>query len=160
MKVLVAQSSLTLCDPMDCSLPGSSVHAISQARILEWVAISFPRESSRTQGSNLSPPHCRQTLYCLNRQESPKVLCLSFLHTEFFLLLTQIVGIPLPNTFSGFPTARSLIHKVLNLICKASMLQHSIISGLSPHHSTPVFNHHSVPQTKQSSLIPHDLETY
>ena len=40
-KVLVAQSYLTLCDPIDCSLPGSSVHGIFQARILEWVAISF-----------------------------------------------------------------------------------------------------------------------
>ena len=45
--VLVAQSCLTLCDPMDCSPPGSSVHGISQARILEWVAISFSRGSSR-----------------------------------------------------------------------------------------------------------------
>ena len=35
------QSCLTLCNPMDCSLPGSSVPAILQARILEWVAISF-----------------------------------------------------------------------------------------------------------------------
>ena len=35
------------CDPMDCSLPGSSVHGILQAKILEWVAISFSRESSR-----------------------------------------------------------------------------------------------------------------
>ena len=41
------QSCPTLCDPMDCSLPGSSVHAIIQARILEWVAISFSRESSQ-----------------------------------------------------------------------------------------------------------------
>ena len=38
--VLVAKSCLTLCHPMDCSLPGSSVHGIFQARILEWVAIS------------------------------------------------------------------------------------------------------------------------
>ena len=37
----VAQSCLTLCDPMDCSLPRSSTHGIFQARILEWVAISF-----------------------------------------------------------------------------------------------------------------------
>ena len=37
----VAQSCLTLCDPMDCSLTGSSVHGILQARVLEWVAISF-----------------------------------------------------------------------------------------------------------------------
>ena len=43
----VVQSCLTLSDPMDCSLPGSSVHEISQARILEWVAISFSRGSSQ-----------------------------------------------------------------------------------------------------------------
>ena len=43
---LVTQSCLTLCDPMDCSLPGSSVHRIFQARVLEWVAISFSRGSS------------------------------------------------------------------------------------------------------------------
>ena len=42
---LCVQSCLTLWDPMDCSLPGSSVHGISQARILEWVAISSSRES-------------------------------------------------------------------------------------------------------------------
>ena len=42
----VAQSCPTLCDPVDCSLPGSSVHGILQARILEWVAISFSRGSS------------------------------------------------------------------------------------------------------------------
>ena len=42
----VTQSCLTLCDPMDCSLPGSSVHGIFQARVLEWVAISFSRGSS------------------------------------------------------------------------------------------------------------------
>ena len=40
------QSYPTLCNPMDYSLPGSSVHGILQARILEWVAISFSRESS------------------------------------------------------------------------------------------------------------------
>ena len=43
----VVQSCLTLCHPMDCSLPGSSTHGIFQARILEWVAISFSRGSSQ-----------------------------------------------------------------------------------------------------------------
>ena len=42
----VTQSCLTLSDPMDCSLPGSSVHGILQARILEWVAISFSKTLS------------------------------------------------------------------------------------------------------------------
>ena len=37
----VAQSCLTLSDPMDCSLPGSSIHGIFQARVLEWIAIAF-----------------------------------------------------------------------------------------------------------------------
>ena len=47
VKVLVTQLCPTLCNPMDCSSPGSSVHGILQARILEWVAISFSRGSSR-----------------------------------------------------------------------------------------------------------------
>ena len=44
---LIAQSCLTLCDPMDCSPPGSSLHGILQTRILEWVAISFSRGLSQ-----------------------------------------------------------------------------------------------------------------
>ena len=43
----VAQLCPTLCDPMDCSLPGSSVYGILQAKVLEWVAISFSRGSSQ-----------------------------------------------------------------------------------------------------------------
>ena len=43
----VSQSCPTLCDPVDCRLPGSSIHGIFQARILEWVAISFSRGSSQ-----------------------------------------------------------------------------------------------------------------
>ena len=44
VKVLITQSSLTLCDPIDCSPPGSSVHGILQARILDLVAIHFSRD--------------------------------------------------------------------------------------------------------------------
>ena len=43
----VAQSCLTLCNPMDCSLPDFSIHGIFQARILKWVTISFSRRSSQ-----------------------------------------------------------------------------------------------------------------
>ena len=46
----VAQSCPTLCDPMDCSLPGSLVHRIFQATVLEWVTISFSREYSQPRG--------------------------------------------------------------------------------------------------------------
>ena len=51
----VAQLCLTFCNAMDCSLPGSSVHGISQARKLEWVAISFSRGSSRPRNQPSSP---------------------------------------------------------------------------------------------------------
>ena len=57
----VTQSCPTLCDPVDCIPPGSSVHGILQARILEWVAISFSRGSSqprdRTQVSCIAGRH-------------------------------------------------------------------------------------------------------
>ena len=53
----VTQSCLSLCDPMDCSLPGSSLHGIFQAIVLEWIAISFSSRSSqlrdRTQVSHI-----------------------------------------------------------------------------------------------------------
>ena len=68
----IAQLCPTVCDPMDCSLPGSSVPGIFQAKVLEWVAISFSRGSSwprdRTQVSLI----VSKMLYCLNHQGSTK----------------------------------------------------------------------------------------
>ena len=71
MLVLVAQLCLTLCNPMDCSPPGSSVHEIFHAKdtgvgchfLLQGI---FP-----TQESNLGFLHCRQMLYWLSHQGSP-----------------------------------------------------------------------------------------
>ena len=69
----VVQSCQTLRDPIDCSLPGSSVHGILQARIVEWVACLcegiFP-----IQGLNPDVPHCRWILYHLSQQGSPRIL--------------------------------------------------------------------------------------
>ena len=70
VKVLVIQLCLTLCYPKGCSLPGSSIHGISQARILEWVVIPFSRGIFWTLGSNQSLLHCRQILYHLSLQFS------------------------------------------------------------------------------------------
>ena len=76
-------SRVWLCALMDCSPPGSSVHGISQARILEWAAISFSRGSSRPRESNPGLLHCRWILYHLSHQGSPvplkAALCLSSL---------------------------------------------------------------------------------
>ena len=65
-------SCVQLCDPMDCSQPGSSVHGISQARILKWVAISYSKGSSqprdRTHVSYVSYVSCISCDSCIGRQ--------------------------------------------------------------------------------------------
>ena len=71
------QSCLTLCNPMDHSPPGSSVHGILQTRILEWVAISLLQGIFRTQGWKAGLLHllrCRQILYHLSHQGSPGIV--------------------------------------------------------------------------------------
>ena len=67
----VAQSCSTLCNPMDCSLPGSSFHGIFQATVLERVAISFSRGSSKPRDRTRVFHNCRQTLYPLSHQRGP-----------------------------------------------------------------------------------------
>ena len=75
----VAQWCLTLCDPMDCNLPGSSIHGIFQARIVEWIVISFSRGSSqardRTQVSCIAG-----RLYHLSHQGIPWIEKLAKIH--------------------------------------------------------------------------------
>ena len=56
-------SCIQICDPMDYSLPGSSVHRIFQARTLEWVAIPYPRGSSRPRDQTWVSCIDRQILY-------------------------------------------------------------------------------------------------
>ena len=72
MLCLVAQSCQTLCDPMNCSLPGS-IHGILLAGILEWVARPSSRGSSQPK-NRTHLPHCRQILYCLSHKGSPRIL--------------------------------------------------------------------------------------
>ena len=84
----VTQSCLTLCDPVDCSLPGSSFHGILQARILEWVAISFSRGSSlprdRTSVSHIPGR-------CFNLWATREAHLIHYLHLKvayFYLILS------------------------------------------------------------------------
>ena len=66
----VAQLCSTLCDPMGCSLPGSSVHGIFQARILEWVAISFSNKWIKLLSiGEKDPQHCK-SLICPNSNDT------------------------------------------------------------------------------------------
>ena len=68
------QSCPTLCDPMDCSLPGSAVHKILQARILEVGSCSLLQGIFPTQGLNPGLTHHRQILYHVSHQGSPRML--------------------------------------------------------------------------------------
>ena len=64
----------TLCEAMDCSPPGSSVHGVFQARILDWTSMAF------SKGSNLGLLHCRQILYHLSHQGGPWQTCAFMYH--------------------------------------------------------------------------------
>ena len=66
-----SHSVLSLCNPMDCIPPVSSVHGILWARILEWVAISFSRGSSQPRDRTWVSCFYRQILFCLSHQGSP-----------------------------------------------------------------------------------------
>ena len=65
---------LTLCDPMDCSLPGSSVHGDSPGKNIGVGCHSLLQRIFPTQGSNPGLPDCKQILYCLSHQGSPSIL--------------------------------------------------------------------------------------
>ena len=71
VNVLVAQSCPTLCNPMDGSPPGSSVHGILQARILKWIAIPFSRRSSQPRDQTRVSCIAGRFFYCLSHQGSP-----------------------------------------------------------------------------------------
>ena len=69
--MLVSQLIPTLFDSVDCSLPGSSFHAVLQARMLGWAAVPFSRAVFPTQGSNPDLPQGREILHHLSYQGSP-----------------------------------------------------------------------------------------
>ena len=77
-----------LCNPMDCNPPDPSVHGISQARILEWFAISSSRSSSLPRELNLCFLHCKQILYHWAIMEAK--------HTYMYLLVYQLEGLKTP----------------------------------------------------------------
>ena len=74
MLCLVTQSCLTLCDPMDCCLPGSSVHGDSPGENTGVGGHALLQGIFATQESNPGLPHCRQILYRLSHQGSPRIL--------------------------------------------------------------------------------------
>ena len=90
--VWVAQLCLTLCNPMDCSPPGSSVNGILQAKILQWVAIPFSRGSSTPRDRICVSCIGRWILYCWTTSEAHKV---------FSSVLMTLVNLEAPRNFGS-----------------------------------------------------------
>ena len=83
---LVAQSCPTLCNPMDYSLPGSSVHGNSSGKNTEVGCLALLQGIVQTQRSNPHLPHCWWILYCLCHQRNPKLtikLCKVYYEKKF-----------------------------------------------------------------------------
>ena len=124
-----------------CSPPGSSVDGILQARILEWVAISFSKGTFPTQGSNSGLLHCRWILYWLGHQGSPvftfndiafSFICCSV--TQSCLTLCH----PMDCSMPSFP----VFHHLLEL---GQTYVHWVGDAIQPSHplsspSPPAFN--------------------
>ena len=102
---LVAKSRLTLCDPAHCSLPGSSVHVISQARILEWVDISFSKGSSQPRDRTHISCTGRWILYHWATREAPY----TFIH-QFSLVAQSCLTLcdPMNCSTPGVPVHHQL----------------------------------------------------
>ena len=83
--VMVSQSRLTLCDPVDCSPPGSPVHGILQARILEWAAMpSSGRTAQRTtiRSSNLALGYTSEENHNSKRYKPPSIHCSTIYNSQ------------------------------------------------------------------------------
>ena len=153
MKVLLAQSCLTLCDIMDCSLPGSSIHGIFQATVLKLVAISCSRGSSWPREWSRSPTVQADSF----PSESPGMLATRFSVQNVFTV-TEVCYFPLSwhhnkqqsqNKLTSIPPLQSswvnanswskspsLSPKSLQIQFSSVQFSHSVVSdSLRPHES-------------------------
>ena len=143
LKVLAAQLYPTLCDHMDCSPPGSSVHGIIQSRILEWGAISFSRGSSQTRyqtqvsciaGKFFTIWATREALTFKGKKQILNILCavpeISSIPMNYPLEIWSVVPLPFlkpawTSASSRFIYCWSLAWKILSitlLACEMSAI--------------------------------------
>ena len=106
VSVLLIQSRPTLCDPMDCRLPGSSIHGTLQVRILEWVVMLFSRGIFLTQESNPGLLHCIWILLPSELPGKPPVVKLFIINSVFLpvvLTASCVKILCISVIFSGCP---------------------------------------------------------
>ena len=108
-RAVCAQSCLTLCDPADCSLPGSPVHGILQVRILKWVALPSSRDLP-TQGSNpclLHLLHRQADSLPLSHQGSPTIGLLSECFSNMLFLIHSFTHLSVHPSLHPFQGEKS-----------------------------------------------------
>ena len=111
---VVTKSCLTLCDPMDCSPLGFSVQRIFQAKILEWVAISFSRRSSRPRDRTCVSDIGRQILYCWATREALLKTCsLNIRKSSIFFWNTLDLVLPCSRSIVALINTKQLRAKSL-----------------------------------------------
>ena len=133
----VAQSCQTLSDPMDCSLPGSSVHGIFRATVLEWGAIAFSNnESQLTSGSLGSKAHCHHSSITWPPQ-GLCICCSYFLRTPSQLFLPikpRLCGFKsqpqLDCSLYSFPTHKSMQLIIMTMITPITELNENVSNRL------------------------------
>ena len=106
VKVLVTQSCPTVCDPVNCSLPGSSVHGISQARILGWVAIPFSRGSSWPRDQTWVPCIAGRffTIWAIGEAQPSWYINLTITMRSYEIMLgpkSNMTGVPIRRRLFG-----------------------------------------------------------
>ena len=110
------QLSLTLCDPMDCSPPGSSVHGLLQARILGWVAMPSSRGSSRPRHQT-----CISYVSCIGRRVTTSATCKVRLYIYIYIYTysppgSSVQGILQARTPGWVAMPFSNIHNQITLL--------------------------------------------
>ena len=132
----VAQSCLTLCDPLDCSLPGSTIHGIFQARVLEWVAISFSRDlpDPEIKPRSLASPAFAGGFFTTEPPGKPRILRAS--SKSKYLPEAHVSGTQTFLYLPGEPVINCVIRSVLWLRVSESVRKTRHLFTLVDHFST------------------------
>ena len=137
-------SHVRLCNPMDCSPPGSSVHGDSPGKNTGVGCHALLQGIFPTQGSNPGLPHCRQILYCLNHQRSPGNLCPKLIRISHFCL-APVHGGHCPHETEDRDTCGMVGELTLSPSCRvktdwnthtSATGEHLVNSGNRPHPGT------------------------
>ena len=156
----VTQLCLTHYNPQYCNLPGSSVHGIFQARIQEWVAISFSRGSSQPQPRDQTQVylHCRRTPYHLSHQGIPYVEMITTMSVVYIChhIVTKTPFLCwdiLRFTFSkSWGKQCNIINIIIMLYITSPSLTHCITKKVTPFYPFPHFTHPPSPCFRQPPI--------